>query len=195
MARKSFLVSVIVVVRPSGPIMTALCCLAVLVLFLALHSQFLPFIDYHVDLLEKVSLVSNVLMIVFGVMFNYASKSQSYIITSLIFLINIMFFGTAVFMYVGSKLAHKRREKHFQQKQKDRKEARLAAEGQTKVMPISNINESDVSSKIPPKPSAPHPLENIEEHELPGLQVQPIIANDDLQAIKSWDFKKPTCNT
>ena len=123
--------------------MTALCCLAVLVLFLALHSQFLPFIDYHVDLLEKVSLVSNVLMIVFGVMFNYASKSQSYIITSLIFLINIMFFGTAVFMYVGSKLAHKRREKHFQQKQKDRKEARLAAEGQTKVMPISNA--SDVS--------------------------------------------------
>jgi uncharacterized protein YacL len=161
------LVFIMVFVRPMGPIMTALCCLAVLVIFLAAHSQWLPFVDYHVDLLEKASLVSNILMILLGVMFNFASRTQSHVITILIFLINIMFYGTAIFMYVGSKLAHKRREKQFQQKQKDRKEARLAAEGQTKVMPISNA--SDVS-QLTELQLAPTKTTTLTEKEKDGIK-------------------------
>jgi len=111
LARKTVLVFVMVFVRPAGPMMTALCCIVTLLFALVAHSQWMPFEDYHIDLLEKASLVTNMVMILLGLMFNYTSDSQALVVTILIVATNVVFFGIAMRMKIGSKIAEVKRKK------------------------------------------------------------------------------------
>ena len=111
LARKAFIVFVMVFVRPAGPMMTALCCIGTLLFALVAHSQLMPFEDYHIDLLEKASLVANILMILFGLMFNYTDDSQTLAVTIFIVAVNVVFYITALRMKIGSKLAEAKRKK------------------------------------------------------------------------------------
>jgi hypothetical protein len=111
LARKAVLVFVMVFVRPAGPMMTALCCVVTLLFALVAHSQWMPFVDYHIDLLEKVSLVCNIIMILLGLMLNYTTDSQALVVSILIATTNIGFFGIALRMKIGSKIAEAKRKK------------------------------------------------------------------------------------
>ena len=111
LARKAVIVFVMVFVRPAGPMMTALCCIVTLLLALVAHSQWMPFQDYDIDLLEKVSLVTNIVMILLGLMFNYTSDSQAVAVLVLIVATNVSFFGIAFRMKIGSKIAEAKRKK------------------------------------------------------------------------------------
>ena len=96
-------VFIMVFLRASGPLMTSLCCILALLLALVLHSQFLPFIDYHIDLLEKISIVCSTVMIILGMMLNYTTEMQGLVVMVCIIVINVLFFGVAIYMYANSK--------------------------------------------------------------------------------------------
>jgi hypothetical protein len=112
LARKASLVFIMVFIRPAGPMMTALCCIVTLLFALVAHSQWMPFEDYHIDLLEKASLVTNMMMILLGLMFNFTSDDdQALVVTILIVATNVAFFGIALRMKIGSKVAENKRKK------------------------------------------------------------------------------------
>jgi hypothetical protein len=153
--RKAALIFVMVFVRPYGPEMTSLCCIVVLLGCLVAHGQFLPFEDYHIDLLEKSSLITNILMITLGLQFNYIEETTSIALMAFMFIINFIFFGTALAMYISSKIADKKKKKTLKIREKQRKDERIENEvhlntrNSTKVSPtIQNRNtvpEKDIT--------------------------------------------------
>ena len=135
--RKVTLVFVVVFIRGYGPGVTTSCCILVLLMALVAHSQNMPFIDYDIDLLEKLSIISSICLLCLGTMFSYAKTSAAIIVLlSFVVLLNLGFFLIAGYMYVITYLKQKKLDKLNKTKKKNL----------NKVTPVKTDKEMSVKS-------------------------------------------------
>ena len=98
--RKCLLIFCVVFFSKYGAGTAAVLCTLVLLCALTAHSQYMPYTDYHIDLLEKSSIFCNIVTLVTALLFEETSLGPSahFGVVVVISLTNSFFFVMAGYM-------------------------------------------------------------------------------------------------
>lgn len=100
--RKQTLIFIIVFMSRFGATLTSMLCILSLMTALMVHVSIMPYEDENIDVLEKISMVSNIFVICIGMLFEENTKPSAYNIfwTIMLMLSFLIFYVLAGYMYI-----------------------------------------------------------------------------------------------